>query len=154
MIGTRELEKRAGGLSIDHVGVAVHDVDEGAAPWSLLGLPVLGDETVPDQGVRVRTLRAGSTEVELLAPLDASSPIARFLARRGPGVHHVAFRVDDVGAELARLLREGARAVDAAPRPGRAGSLVAFLHPSWAGGVLVELVQRTDPEQADPERPA
>jgi len=149
MIGPVELERRATGLSIDHVGVAVHDLEQGAAPWSLLGLPVAGDETVPEQGVRVRTLRAGDTEVELLAPLDASSPIARFLSRRGPGVHHVAFRVDDVEVELARLLREGARAVDAAPKPGRAGSLVAFLHPSWAGGVLVELVQR-----ADPERPA
>lgn len=149
MTGPDEAVLRAAGLPIDHVGVAVHDLDEGAAPWSLLGLPTTDDETVPEQGVRVRMLRAGDSEVELLAPLDASSPIARFLARRGPGVHHVALRVDDVDAELARLLREGARAVDLAPRPGRAGSRVAFLHPSWAGGVLIELVQ-----PADPERPA
>ncbi len=147
MSGPGERERRETGLPIDHVGVAVHDLDDGAAPWSLLGLPAADDETVPDQGVRVRMLRAGDTEVELLAPLDDSSPIARFLSRRGPGVHHVAFRVEDVEAELARLLREGARAVDLAPRPGRAGSRVAFLHPSWAGGVLVELVQPADSER-------
>lgn len=147
MIGPGEAARRAAGLPIDHVGVAVHDLDEGAAPWSLLGLPAIDDETVPEQGVRVRMLRAGDTELELLAPLDASSPIARFLSRRGPGVHHVAFRVENVEAELARLIREGARAVDLAPRPGRAGSRVAFLHPSWAGGVLVELVQPADPER-------
>lgn len=136
-----ELERGAAGLAIDHVGIAVHDLDEGVAPWSLLGLPVVDDEVVPEQGVRVRLLRAGDAAVELLAPLDATSPIARFLERRGPGMHHVALRVDDVDAELARLLRAGARAVDLAPRPGRAGSRVAFLHPAWAGGVLVELVQ-------------
>jgi len=141
MSGRNEAERRAGGLEIDHVGIAVHDLDEGAAPWTVLGLPTAADETVVEQGVRVRMLRAGDAEIELLAPLDASSPIARFLERRGPGVHHVAFRVDDVEAELARLLGEGARAVDRAPRPGRAGSRVAFLHPSWAGGVLIELVQ-------------
>ena len=148
MIGRSDLDARGAGLELDHVGVAVHDLDEGSAPWRLLGLPVADDETVVEQGVRVRMLRAGDTEIELLAPLDPSSPIARFLSRRGPGVHHVAFRVDDVEAKLARLLREGARAVDLTPRPGRAGSRVAFLHPSWAGGVLVELVQPADPERS------
>ncbi|MDZ7707138.1 MAG: methylmalonyl-CoA epimerase [Trueperaceae bacterium] len=141
-----ELPAGVAGLPIDHVGIAVRDLDEGAAPWSQLGLPALDDETVPEQGVRVRLLRAGDAAIELLAPLDDTSQLARFLERRGPGVHHVAFRVDDVDAELARLLAEGARAVDLAPRPGRAGSRVAFLHPSWAGGVLVELVQPAAPE--------
>ncbi len=146
MSGPHELGPDDAGLPIDHVGVAVHDVVEGAAPWSLLGLPAVDDETVPEQGVRVRLLRAGDVAIELLAPLDDTSQLARFLERRGPGVHHVAFRVEDIEKELARLLSEGARAVDLAPRPGRAGSRVAFLHPSWAGGVLVELVQPATPE--------
>lgn len=129
------------GWSIDHVGIAVPDLDAGAAPWRALGLPWAEDEVVPQQGVRVRVLRAGDGLLELLAPLDDASPVARFLARRGPGLHHLAFRVGDVASELARLRAEGARTVDDAPRPGRGGSRVAFVHPSWANGVLVELVQ-------------
>lgn len=129
------------GWSIDHVGIAVPDLDAGAAPWRSLGLPWAEDEILPEQGVRVRILRAGGGLLELLAPLDDASPVARFLERRGPGLHHLAFRVGDVAAELARLRTVGARTVDDAPRPGRAGSRVAFVHPSWANGVLVELVQ-------------
>lgn len=129
------------GWSIDHVGIAVPDLDAGAAPWRSLGLPWAEDEVLPEQGVRIRILRAGDGLLELLAPLGDASPVARFLERRGPGLHHLAFRVGDVAAELARLRSEGARTVDEAPRPGRAGSRVAFVHPSWAHGVLVELVQ-------------
>lgn len=129
------------GWPIDHVGVAVHDLDAGAAPWRMLGLPEVEDETLPEQGVRVRLLRSGTGLIELLAPLDAASPLTRFLARRGPGLHHVAFRVGDVARELARLQREGAETIDPAPRRGRGGSQVAFLHPRAAGGVLIELVQ-------------
>lgn len=129
------------GWPVDHVGVAVADLEEGARPWTLLGLPWEEDEDVEAQGVRVRVLRTGDAMLELLAPTSASSPIARFLDRRGPGIHHVAFRVADVRAELERLHGAGAELVDAQPRPGRAGSLVAFLHPRWSGGVLVELVQ-------------
>lgn len=126
---------------VDHVGVAVHDLEAGAAPWGTLGLPLAGDETVADQGVRVRLLRTGNGFLELLAPLDEASPVARFLAKRGPGLHHLAFRVDDVAGELARLVSEGAEPIDEVPRLGRAGSRVAFLHPRGWGGVLVELVQ-------------
>lgn len=129
------------GLPIDHVGVAVADLDAGADAWTLLGLPVVEDEELPDQGVRVRLLRAGDGWIELVAPTRAEGPVARFLARHGPGLHHVALRVDDVAVELDRLVAAGARAIDAAPRRGRGGSRVAFLHPGWAGGVLVELVQ-------------
>lgn len=129
------------GWPIDHVGVAVHDLDAGTAPWRMLGLPEVEDETLPEQGVRIRLLRSGAGLIELVAPLDAASPLTRFLARRGPGLHHVAFRVDDVARELARLQREGAEAIEPAPRPGRGGSRVAFLHPRTTGGVLIELVQ-------------
>jgi methylmalonyl-CoA/ethylmalonyl-CoA epimerase len=133
------------GLPIDHLGVAVHDLDAALGPWSLLGLPTVEDEEVPEQGVRVRLLRAGDAWIELLAPTREDSPVGRFLAKRGEGLHHVALRVDDVEGELARLTDAGARAIDARPRIGRAGSRVAFLHPGWAHGVLVELVQPAPP---------
>lgn len=129
------------GRPIDHVGIVVPDLDAGAAPWSLLGTPWVEDEDLPEQGVRVRLLRAGDAWIELLAPYEGDGPVARFLERRGPGLHHVALRVADVESELARLTASGARAIDARPRLGRGGSLVAFLHPGWAGGVLIELVQ-------------
>jgi methylmalonyl-CoA/ethylmalonyl-CoA epimerase len=129
------------GLPLDHVAIAVADLDE-AGPWAALGLPREGgDEEVPGQGVRVRTLRAGEALIELLAPTTADSPVARFLATRGPGLHHVALRVDDVEAAVARLQEVGARFVDATPRPGRAGSRIVFLHPRWTGGTLIELVE-------------
>lgn len=129
------------GLEIDHIGIAVTDLDEGALPWTVLGLPWFEDEEVPGQGVRVRLLRAGDAWIELVAPTRDDSPVARYLERRGPGLHHVALRVDDVEHELARLVADGARAIDPTPRPGRGGSRVAFLHPGWTNGVLVELVQ-------------
>lgn len=137
----RDVPERPYGLPIDHIGVAVPDLGTAAGPWSLLGLPVVEDEEVPSQQVRVRVLRAGNGWIELVAPTTPESPVARFLERRGPGLHHVALRVDDVTAELTRLVAAGARAIDAAPRAGRAGSRVAFLHPGWSGGVLIELVE-------------
>ena len=130
-----------GGLPLDHVAIAVADLSD-AGPWSLLGLPRVGDdEDVPGQGVRVRALQAGDALVELLAPTAPDSPIARFLAKRGPGLHHVALRVDDVDDAVARLTAGGARFVDPTPRPGRAGTRVVFLHPRWTGGTLIELVE-------------
>ena len=128
------------GLALDHVAIAVPSF-EAAGPYLALGLRAEGaDEVVADQGVRVRLLRAGGAAIELLAPLAADTPVARFLERRGPGLHHLAFRVDDLDAEIARLRSLGAIFVDDEPRPGRGGSRVAFLHPRWTGGVLVELV--------------
>ncbi|MEX2503085.1 MAG: methylmalonyl-CoA epimerase [Trueperaceae bacterium] len=137
------------GWTIDHVGIAVPDLDAGAEPYRSLGLAVHEDEEVPDQNVRVRILRAGDGWIELLAPLHEDTPVARFLASRGPGLHHLAFRVPDVDAALRDAVRSGARAIDATPRDGRAGSRVAFLHPTWSGGVLIELVQ---PSPARPDR--
>lgn len=127
---------------IDHLGIAVADLDAASHPYSALGLPrTHADEDVPDQQVRVRTFHGGGILLELLAPTAPESPIARFLERRGPGLHHMALRVDDLESEIERLRREGAEFIDTTPRPGRAGTRVAFLHPRWAGGVLIELVE-------------
>lgn len=131
------------GLPLDHVGIAVADL-AAADAYAALGWRAAGaDEDVPGQRARVRMLRGGpGPSLELLAPLGDDGPVARFLARRGPGLHHVAFAVPDLEAALARLAAAGAPLVDAAPRPGHGGHRVAFVHPSWAGGVLVELVER------------
>jgi methylmalonyl-CoA/ethylmalonyl-CoA epimerase len=104
-------------------------------------MPLVHRETLESQGVEAALLDVGDSHVELLAPLDADTPVGRFLARRGPGLHHVAYRVDDVAVALDELRAAGLRLIDEAPRPGIRGSRVAFLHPSAAGGVLTELVQ-------------
>jgi methylmalonyl-CoA/ethylmalonyl-CoA epimerase len=128
------------GLALDHVAIAVPTLEQ-AGPYLALGLRPDGpDEVVAGQGVRVRLLRGDGAAIELLAPLAEDTPVARFLERRGPGLHHLAFRVADLEGEIARLRSLGATFIDAEPRPGRGGSRVAFLHPRWTGGVLVELV--------------
>jgi methylmalonyl-CoA/ethylmalonyl-CoA epimerase len=99
-------------------------------------------EEVPEQGARVAMLPIGETRVELLEPLSDDSPVGRFLDKRGPGLHHVAIRVADIRAALGKLKESGARLVDEVPRVGAGGCLVAFVHPSSTGGVLLELVQR------------
>lgn len=151
--GAHEATQRPAALRahrLDHVAIAVRDLDAGAAPWRALGLAPHGpDEVVAEQGVRVRAYQVGDALVELLAPVSEDGPVARFLERRGPGLHHVALRVDDVCRELQRLAALGAELIDHAPRRGRAGTLVAFLHPRWTGGTLVELVQVTDEARSD-----
>lgn len=123
---------------LDHVGVAVHSIEESAALFELLtGDTRSPSEELTDQGVRLAFV--GS--VELLEPLGPDTTVGRFLERRGPGLHHIAYRVDDIAAELGRLDDEGVRLVDSEPRPGARGHLIAFLHPSSTAGVLVELVQ-------------
>lgn len=130
------------GARLDHIGIAVAHLGEGAEPFELLGLSRAGaDEHVGSQQVLVRTLRAGEVLIELLAPTSDSGPIARFLARRGPGLHHLAFMVEDLAAEVARLEADGAPFIDTTPRHGIHGTQVVFLHPRFADGVLVELVQ-------------
>jgi methylmalonyl-CoA/ethylmalonyl-CoA epimerase len=133
------------GRTLDHVAIAVASLDAAAA-YAALGWTADGpDELVAGQGVRVRLLRGGpGPALELLEPVDAAGPVGRFLARRGPGLHHLAFAVDDLDAEIARLQAAGARFVDPTPRPGRGGSRVVFVHPAWSGGVLVELVAHPD----------
>ena len=127
---------------IDHVGIAVADLEAAVALHEReYGMPVAHRETVASQGVEAVLLDVGAGHVELLAPLADDTPVGRFLARRGPGLHHVAYRVDDVAAALDRLRAQGIRLIDETPRTGIRGSRVAFLHPSATGSVLTELVQ-------------
>ena len=128
--------------SIDHIGIAVSDLDAAIAIHrDTYGMPLVHRETVAEQGVEAALLDVGESHVELLAPLSPDTPVGRFLERRGPGLHHVAYRVDDVAATLDELRAAGLRLIDEAPRTGIRGSRVAFLHPSASGGVLTELVQ-------------
>lgn len=129
-------------MKIDHIGIATHGIDEALRFWrDALGLEVTHTETVEGQGVRVAMLPVGEPRVELLEPTGPSSPVAKFLEKRGPGLHHVAVRVPDIRSALARLKGQGARLIDESPRVGAGGCLVAFVHPASAGGVLLELVQ-------------
>jgi methylmalonyl-CoA epimerase len=128
--------------AIDHVGVAVEDIDSSLALYrDSLGMPLVHRETVESQGVDAALLDIGGGHVELLAPLGPDTPVGKFLAKRGPGLHHVAYRVDDVAETLAALAAAGLRLIDESPRVGIRGSLVAFLHPASTGGVLTEIVQ-------------
>jgi methylmalonyl-CoA/ethylmalonyl-CoA epimerase len=127
---------------IDHVGIAVEDLQDAVAAYELLlGVPPVHRERVDDQGVEEVLFAVGSSYVQLLGALGPDTPVGRALAKRGPGVHHVAYRVDDVAAALEHFRAEGARLVDEAPREGSRSTLIAFVHPSAMGGVLVELVQ-------------
>ena len=127
---------------IDHVGIAVADLDAAIALHrAAYGIPPAHRETVAEQGVEAVLLDVGENHVELLRPLAEDSPVGRFLARRGPGLHHVAYQVADIDAALARLREAGVRLIDEAPRTGIRGSRVAFLHPAATGAVLTELVE-------------
>jgi len=128
--------------TIDHIGIAVGDLAESLSFFrDALGLELEAPEDVPSQRVRAHFLRAGDATLELLESTAEDSPIAKFVARRGPGLHHIALRVDDIVAALAELKSRGVRLIDDTPRPGAHDSLVAFLHPSSTHGVLVELKQ-------------
>jgi len=132
-----------GANGIHHVGVAVADLDEAVASYErLFGAELEHRETVADQGVEAASLRVGDGRVELLASLGPETPVGRFLAKRGPGMHHLAFEVDDVGRELERLAAGGTPLIDERPRQGLFGLEVAFVHPDATGGMLAELVGR------------
>jgi methylmalonyl-CoA/ethylmalonyl-CoA epimerase len=127
---------------IDHIGIAVQDLELASLPYQALGFTVTGhDELVERQQVMVRTFQAGDSLLELLCPTSLDSPIAVFLAKRGQGMHHVAFKVINLEAEIARLEQTGAQFISNIPRTGRAGTRVVFLKPSWGQGVLMELVE-------------
>lgn len=130
-------------MRLHHVGVAVEELEEAKARYVLLGFRVRAEGEVKSQGVRVAMLEApgGGALLELLAPTGPETPVGRFLARRGPGLHHLAFAVPDLEAKLAELKAQGLPLVDEAPRPGFGGHLVAFVHPKAFHGVLVELVE-------------
>jgi methylmalonyl-CoA/ethylmalonyl-CoA epimerase len=127
---------------IDHIGVAVEQLEPALALYrDRLQLRVAHREVVEQQGVEAVLLDVGENHVELLAPLDAATPVAKFLAKRGPGLHHVAYQVADIDATLAALRDAGMKLIDERPRVGIRGSRVAFVHPSSTGGVLTEVVQ-------------
>ena len=126
---------------IHHVGIAVEDLDAAVATYAaLFGARLEHRAVVPDQGVEAASLRTGSGRVELLAPLRPDTPVGKFLAKRGPGLHHIAFEVADIAAELARLRRDEVELIDQEPRLGLFGLQVAFIHPGATGGVLAEFV--------------
>jgi methylmalonyl-CoA/ethylmalonyl-CoA epimerase len=126
---------------IHHLGVAVTDLDEAMETYGrLFGARLEHRETIPDQGVEVASLRLGAGRVELLAALGPETPVGRFLERRGPGMHHIAFEVDELERQLENLLADGTGLIDELPRRGAFGLEVAFLHPDATGGVLAELV--------------
>jgi methylmalonyl-CoA/ethylmalonyl-CoA epimerase len=128
-------------LGVHHIGIAVDDLEAAIASYGqLFGASLEHRDRVEEQGVEAASLLAGGSRVELLQPLGAETPVGRFLAKRGPGMHHVAFEVADVAIELARLRAAGARLIDEEPRRGLFGLQVAFVHPEATGGVLAEFV--------------
>ena len=127
---------------IDHVGVAVDDLDAALKLYGgAFGMPLAHRETVSEQGVEAVLLDVGEGHVELLSPLGEDTPVGKFLARKGPGLHHVAYSVSDIDAALAELEGNGIEMIDSTPRTGIRQSRVAFLHPRSTGGVLTEIVQ-------------
>lgn len=128
---------------IHHLGVAVEDLDEALATYEeLFGAELEHRERVPEQGVEAASLRVGDSRVELLASLGEETPVGKFLAQRGPGMHHVAYEVEDIRAALAGLAERGVELIDAEPRRGLFGLEVAFVHPDSVHGVLSEVVSR------------
>jgi LAO/AO transport system kinase len=131
-----------GGVQLDHIGIAVKDLDAAMAFYrDALGLELAETEDVASQRVRAHFIEVGGPKLELLEATSPDSPIAKYIDKRGPGIHHITLRVKDIHAALARLKEKGVRLVDESPRPGAEGALVAFIHPSAAHGVLVELKQ-------------
>ncbi len=131
--------------NLDHVAIAVHDLDEAVARFGeQYAVTPLYREVVEEQGVEEAMLPVGGSFVQLLQPLDAGSPVGRFLAKRGEGMHHVAFAVADIEAALAHLAEQGARLIDETPRIGGRGARIAFVHPKEFAGTLIELVEHSD----------
>ena len=127
---------------IDHIGVAVTDLDAALVLYERdYDMKLVHRETVTEQGVEAVLLDVGENHVELLAPLHPDTPVGKFLAKKGPGIHHVAYQVTDIDAALASLKASGLRLIDETPRLGIRGSRVAFLHPAASGGVLTEIVE-------------
>lgn len=131
---------------IAHVGIAVRSIEEARRFWEALGLHVEHVEEVPHEGVRVAMIPCGTSRIELLEPTRDDSPIAGFLAKRGPGIHHLCLQSDDVAADDQRLREQGYTLLREQPTRGAGGSAVQFVHPKSAGGVLVELAQEADGE--------
>lgn len=128
---------------IQHLGVAVQSIEDALAFWrDALGLELKEIEVVEDQGARVAMLPIGESRIELLEATGADTPVGKFLAKRGPGIHHLCVEVNDISAKLDELKAHGVRLIDEQPKRGAGGALVAFVHPSSTGGVLIELTQK------------
>ncbi len=131
-------------MKIDHFGIAVRSIEESLTFYrDGLGLEMSATERVEDQKVRVAFFPVGESRIELLEPFAADTPVGRFIAKRGEGLHHICYEVDDLASKLEELSSRGFRVLDGYPRPGAEGKLVAFLHPASANGVLVELAERS-----------
>ncbi|MGB9814297.1 MAG: methylmalonyl-CoA epimerase [Thermovenabulum sp.] len=130
-------------LKIDHIGIAVKDLEEAKKVYTdLLGLEVHGEEVVEEQKVKVVFIPVGDSEVELLESTDPEGPIAKFIEKNGEGIQHIAFRVDDIEKALEELKQKGVRLIDEKPRYGAGGAKIAFIHPKATKGVLIELCER------------
>jgi len=130
-------------MKIDHLGIAVRSISDSLGFYrDVLGMDAASTETVEDQGVHVALLPAGESRIELLEPLSDDTPVGRFVARRGEGLHHICYEVENLAAKMEDLKLRGVRVLDGYPRRGAEGKLVAFLHPANANGVLVELVEK------------
>ena len=127
---------------VDHVGIAVKNLDESVKFYESLGFKVTGYEVVAEQKVKVAFLPCGDSELELLESTEPDGPIARFIEKNGPGIQHIAIRVDDIDKALEELKEKGVRLIDQTPRYGAGNARIAFVHPKATGGVLLELTQR------------
>lgn len=137
-------------MKIDHLGIAVRSIRDSIAFYrDTLGLTVAGTETVEDQGVHVALMPVGESRIELLEPASPDSPVGRFIAKRGEGLHHICYEVEDLASKLNELRARGVRVLDGYPRRGAEGKLVAFLHPAAANGVLVELVEKAGTSEGE-----
>jgi methylmalonyl-CoA/ethylmalonyl-CoA epimerase len=135
-------------MKIDHLGIAVRSISDSLTFYrETLGLEAAETENVDDQGVKVALLPIGESRIELLEPFSEETPVGRFIARRGEGLHHICYEVDDLVSKLDELRSRGVRLLDGYPRRGAEGKLVAFLHPASANGVLVELVEKARTSQ-------
>jgi methylmalonyl-CoA/ethylmalonyl-CoA epimerase len=133
---------------IDHIGIATPDLETGSVPYQRMGLTPLGaDEENPVFASRLRVFQIGESLIELVAPTSPDSPLMQSLEARGPGLHHIAFRVDDIELAAKALFARGAKFLTPEPLPGRAGSRVMFLDPSWGAGTLIELVEHQQESQ-------
>ena len=127
---------------VDHVGIAVKNLDESVQFYESLGFKATGYEVVAEQKVKVAFLPCGDSELELLESTEPDGPIARFIEKNGPGIQHIAIRVDDIDKALEELKEKGVRLIDQTPRYGAGGARIAFVHPKATGGLLLELTQR------------
>ncbi|MBE45148.1 MAG: methylmalonyl-CoA epimerase [Euryarchaeota archaeon] len=128
--------------SVNHVGIATHSLDESETIWKTLGFTPMKDETVLDQGVKIRHMKgSGETSVELLEPLSEDSPIGKFLSKRGPGIQQIAVNISDLDSKILELRSIGVRMINNEPVQGSSGKRIAFIHPSSCDGTLVELVE-------------